>query len=702
MAGLTTEPLAPPKPLRPLEHKRGPVTWRSLLMGVFGVVLICAVTPYNDYALNNTFLVGNNLPIGVVMLTFLFVLFVNAPLHRWWPRQALSSGELGLALTMTLVGCALPSSGLMRYLPPALVSPFYLSLSNQPYQQLLESMHLPHWIYPSFSGSGPAQWMNDPIVIDYIGRWTEAGPPPYGAWVRPIFTWFIFIAALFGSLLCFVTIVRHQWFENERLAFPLAQIHLSIIEQPTRGHIVGRVLRARSFWIAFGLVFCLHGWNGLGNYFPRTFPKIPVYYDVLFRIMSNPPWVYVSNQFKTATVFFTVVGVSYFLTNSLAFSLWFFFLAVQVVRMFLGSFTGDPAIHGAVDQHTGGVTAFVISVLWVGRHHWVMVIKQALRGHRAGEPYERYLPYPVAVWTMLFCICVMIGWLWMAGCTLWGAAVVVLLLVTLYGVITRIIAESGLVHGQLLTPVNHPWVVATEYGHPMISPNKTFFLASMMQQVNVDYREVMPVYASHGMKILDTIGFSKDDSADDTAADRKSGRRVILAISLALVVAYFVSFGSTLWMEYKYAWTQDVSEQLPNKWGVLDSPRQNLVDEPLRYSQGDMHAASSPAGNFAFGFVLVAALAAIRLRFAAWPFHPIGFLMVYTYPGTHLWLSIFLGWLAKNVLLKFGGTRLYTAAKPFFLGMIVGEATAAGFWLILGIALSSAGLPFRPVNIMPG
>src|SRR4051812_41373876 len=40
------------------------ITWRSVLIGLAGVVLICALTPYNDYALNNTFLVGNNLPVG--------------------------------------------------------------------------------------------------------------------------------------------------------------------------------------------------------------------------------------------------------------------------------------------------------------------------------------------------------------------------------------------------------------------------------------------------------------------------------------------------------------------------------------------------------------------------------------------------------------------------------------------------------------
>src|SRR5439155_20255420 len=129
-----------------------PVTWRSVLLGLIGVVIICGVTPYNDYALDNTFLVGNNLPIGAVMLTFLFVMFVNNPLHRWRPQHALSSGELAVALSMTLVSCALPSSGLMRYFPPSLVGPFYHALSDRPFLEQAEAMHLPKWIYPSFAG----------------------------------------------------------------------------------------------------------------------------------------------------------------------------------------------------------------------------------------------------------------------------------------------------------------------------------------------------------------------------------------------------------------------------------------------------------------------------------------------------------------------------------------------------------------------
>src|SRR5690242_21936243 len=107
-----------------MTHERA-ITRRSVFIGLAGVILICALTPYNDYALNNTFLIGNNLPLGVVMVLFLFIVLVNAPLARFWPQRAFGAGEITVAFSMTLVSCALPSSGLMRYLPPSLVSPLY-------------------------------------------------------------------------------------------------------------------------------------------------------------------------------------------------------------------------------------------------------------------------------------------------------------------------------------------------------------------------------------------------------------------------------------------------------------------------------------------------------------------------------------------------------------------------------------------------
>src|SRR5688572_11145463 len=90
---------------------RSSITWRSVLAGLVGVIGICALTPYNDYALNNAAMVGNNLPIGAMLFMFILAVGVNGPLSVLAPRWALSTGELVVAFSMTLVACALPSAG---------------------------------------------------------------------------------------------------------------------------------------------------------------------------------------------------------------------------------------------------------------------------------------------------------------------------------------------------------------------------------------------------------------------------------------------------------------------------------------------------------------------------------------------------------------------------------------------------------------
>lgn len=678
------------------------VSVRAVLLGLMGVTFICGLTPYNDYALNNTFLVGNNLPLGVVMFLFLFVLLINAPLARFAPRWAFSAGELTVAFSMTLVSCALPSSGLMRYLPPALVTPFYLARSNHEYLSLLSTMHLPQWLLPVFEGSSPSEWINDPVVIQYLERTPAGDPPPYRAWIRPAVTWGIFTFALYGALLCMMALVRRQWHENERLPFPLAQIYLPLIEPPPPGRMLNELFLRKSFWIAFASVFFLHCWNGLHYYYPEHFERIPVYYN-LWNLFTESPWQYVDNKIKDAAVFFTVVGVTYFLSSSVAFSLWFFFVAHQVYRMYLGVTTGDSWVYGQQDQHFGGIIAYSLAVLWVGRQHWKLILAQAFRGRRGDEPEGRYLPYPLAFWGYVGCAVVMMVWLVLAGMTPLAAVVTVMLMLMLFFMIGRIIAEVGLVHGQLQAPIQKPWVLMTIYGWPKPVPIETFYVSSMLQTVHYDFREVVTVYASHGLKVADQTMYAGRAMEADTPQQRRWGRWLIGLMALALVVGYVVSFASTLWTEYHHAWTKDVQAKVPiNDWGALNNPQGQLIGATAQYDKGTYHLRHSPAANITFGFAFTSLLSVLRLRYPWWPLHPIGYLMIPTYPGAHLWFSIFWGWLAKLLILRFGGSRLYVNAKPFFLGLIVGESLAAGFWLTMGIVLSAMGIPYRPVNIMPG
>ena len=56
-----------------------------------------------------------------------------------------------------------------------------------------------------------------------------------------------------------------------------------------------------------------------------------------------------------------------------------------------------------------------------------------------------------------------------------------------------------------------------------------------------------------------------------------------------------------------------------------------------------------------------------------------------------IWFSIFLAWLIKTVILKYGGPRLYRTFRPFFLGLILGQFVAAGMWLVIDYFTGTVG-----------
>jgi hypothetical protein len=85
------------------------------------------------------------------------------------------------------------------------------------------------------------------------------------------------------------------------------------------------------------------------------------------------------------------------------------------------------------------------------------------------------------------------------------------------------------------------------------------------------------------------------------------------------------------------------------------------------------------------GMIEVVGLTFARSVFLWFPLHPIGLLMCLTYPMTQMWFSIFLGWLAKTLITKFGGNEGYQKAIPFFLGLVLGDVTMMLFWLAINV-----------------
>jgi hypothetical protein len=691
--------LRPPPAITP-ERPRA-ITWRSVLLGLAGTILICALTPYNDYVLGNTYIVGNNLPLGVVVLAFGVAVCVNAPLSRFAPRHALTSGELGVAMAMVLGGCALPSNAWMRYWPGGLVYPLWTANQNAEVRGLLEGLGLPAWLWPTMAGAGPREWGNDPVVAGFVGRWTGGGPPPYGAWVRPALTWGVYCLAFHGAMICLIALVRRQWFENERLPFPLAQIQLGLVEAPARGRWFNDLLGRRAFWVAFAAVFCLHTWNALHAYYPKSFPEIPIKFDFQ-QIMGEAPWVYSDLDFKTATLFLTAAGVSFLLPGAVSFSLWAFYLMFQVERILLGTITGDPAPPGVEDQRFGAMLTYVGIVIWIGRAHWRLVLRQAVRGPRGDEPRGRYLSYPIAFWGFVTCAAAMVAWLVMAGATVVGATIITVSMLLGFFLVARVVAETGLLHMSVTIFPNAPFRLLSLGGLPNAFPLPTVYLAGTMQHLHFSIRETFIAFGSHGVKVLDQTAFEARPQAADTAADRRLGRRVIALFALTLVVAYTVSLGSTLWAEYGYAIQQNKTGEVVNPHVARTSPNVYIINPTLNYQKDNYVVKHNPFGHVIGGAAVTGVLSVLRLRYAWWPLHPVGYLCVGTYPIRQLWYSILLGWLVRTLVLRFGGSRLYANAKPVILGVIVGEAVAAGFWLAIGFVASANGWDYESIRLLPG
>ena len=86
--------------------------------------------------------------------------------------------------------------------------------------------------------------------------------------------------------------------------------------------------------------------------------------------------------------------------------------------------------------------------------------------------------------------------------------------------------------------------------------------------------------------------------------------------------------------------------------------------------------------NTAIGALIMLLLLA-RWRYQGWPLPPLGYPSGPIWIMDHLWFNMFLAWLIKLLVLKYGGLAFYRKPRPFFLGMILGHIVPGGFFLLV-------------------
>jgi hypothetical protein len=683
------------------------VTWKSVGVGLLGVLFLCGLSPYNDWILGNTLLVGNFMPIGLLLYFLIVVICFNAPLRALLPKAALTTRELTVSMCMTLIVCGLPGAGLIRYLPPQIVGVWYYAGTNPEYGRMMDNMQLPDWLFPKFETQNARDRAMEAVIQNYYGRVPGVGDSfagrwnavPWGLWRTPAVTWTVFSFAFLGAMFCMLLIVRRQWVENERLPFPLAGIFAAVVEEPPPGRALNNLFRTKSFWIAFASVFLIHSCNAMFQYQAKYFPEIRIKFD-LQSIFANEPWSFMRYETKVASLLFCIVGIAYFLPSQISLSGWVFYFAFTIMQMVMGSYRIEWPGVAMADEVLGALVPYALAVIWIGRGHWMTVIRQMLRGWRAGESRGRYLPYSFTGWSLVGFSVIGVGMLIAAGCTVFSGLVCFFGMLTLNLIVARIVAETGLPFVNLAAGLERPYLLALDsHGQGPHIPTKSYFLTQLTAMSYAsDMRESPAVYMSHALKIGDEV-YEDVDPTEPRGWQR--ARPFLVALITAIVIGFFTAGIAKLYTEYNYAEMSSIGAGIPDSHATTAVPP-GIMGRVLQYSSPTGPTEShNRVGHFAAGALICTALIIGRLSSANFPLHPVGYLLCYSWPMSKMWFSLLIGWFIKTAIVSYGGIPLYRRCREFFIGLILGDAFVAAFWLIVALVLNAMGIPYKTMYFLP-
>jgi hypothetical protein len=90
------------------------------------------------------------------------------------------------------------------------------------------------------------------------------------------------------------------------------------------------------------------------------------------------------------------------------------------------------------------------------------------------------------------------------------------------------------------------------------------------------------------------------------------------------------------------------------------------------------------------GFGIAFGLQILRVQFPWWPLHPLAYAVTSAWSINLVWLPLFIAWILKVIILRYGGGAGFHRALPFFFGLMLGQFVIGSLWNIYGIMV---GLP---------
>ena len=460
-------------------------------------------------------------------------------------------------------------------------------------------------------------------------------------------------------------ILRRQWVERERLAYPLTQLGVAIVQGERGTGLVNGFLKHRALWWGAAVPLAYGGLKALHQY-DSSIPNIGLIWWVPF----------IGQQNLQIWISFALVGFSYLISTQIAAGIWIFYLLSKVEAEFLaisGLKSTSKFVYGVsyepllAYQGGGALIAMVLLGLWTGRGHLRDVWRKALNRNANIDDDDEIMSYRAAVIGVLFGTGGIAGWLWLMGTPLWVGTLFAAVALLVFIGISRVVCEAGL--AAVRSPMIAPDLIVQGIGSQAIGAAGVFNL-SFAYIWSADIRIFLLAMVANGLKLIQNM-------------DRRSRRVVFWAV----VAAIFIGVAGSCWMVFHLAY----------KYGGINLDGWRFRGGPSTIYDAARRALE-PTGPdwfglafFAGGAVVMVLLTWARQHLLWWPFHPIGFPIGANFMLDKIWACVLLAWALKKLILRFGGAAHYRTSQHFFMGLIMGEALCNGLWLVIDYFTGKVG-----------
>ena len=628
---------------------------RALAVGAAAICAICWLVPWAELVTGQIML--GILAIPPVAVAGLLVLLVMSRAARLIaPSLSLRPPEMAVVYIMMVTATMVCSFGLMERLLPALVGVNYFANPGNRWEQLYFPS-VPPWLVPWDPAVGPAQFVSSAF---YEGL-REGERIPWRAWIGPLAACLALYGFVVLAFLALATILRRQWSDNEKLSFPLVQLPVEMMRERTGQPFFRNPL----MWVGFAIPAILFSVNGLHNLRPEV-PEVTVYLDLSGRL--PPPLSGLSTWLLSVSP--GALGFFYLLPRELLLSFWFFHLLGKLEEAITLWLALPPirgmhvGANGYVGYQTDGAFFVLVAFMLVmALPHVRLVLKRAISREGARGEGE-LMPYRAAVWLLLASLVAAAVWLHQAGLSVTFAVFSLLVYVFVEAVVmARATAEGGLPMTEgCFTPIDISSLVIAPR---LLGPRNLTGVAFFDSFFTRDLRGGLLPTLLDGQKLGDLMGLSR--------------RAVLVAFVAAVILTIPISAAIQMPLIYHRG--------ALTLWSHFE--RQNALqffEENSAHLQGEQVYTSGSLVCFIIGAAITAWLGAMRVRFAGWPFLPLGFALSTSWGVLTFWFPMLVAWVVKSLVVRYGGTRLYLRLRPMFLGMIFGEFTTAVCWTLAAIA----------------